>query len=126
MAGNLAAPAEPAQPEPWVWNRPYGAFLPVRIHYPFHLVNCWPTKCPVDTVGWRCRCALGNHWMVRLPHAEVSSRNTIARRGLLLGSAATLLAGCSSIQSVFNSQPTPTAEVQQPAALGAGDVKVGL
>ena len=64
--------------------------------------------------------------MVRLPHAEVSSRNTIARRGLLLGSAATLLAGCSSIQSVFNSQPTPTAEVQQPAALGAGDVKVGL
>ncbi len=67
--------------------------------------------------------------MVRLPHAVVSSRRMIARRGLLLGGAAVALAGCSSIQGIFNSQPgqpAPTAEAQEPGTLGAGDIKVGL
>ena len=65
--------------------------------------------------------------MLRLPYAAVLlARVRCARRGMLLASVLALLAGCSGTPGVFSNNPPPSTDLQQGAAIGTGQIKVGL
>src|SRR5262249_40322001 len=77
------------------------------------------------------RCRRGDRLMFRLPQAKAPARLCRARRGGLGARPAALLAACSgggpSID-IFNnpSAPGPAADQNPQAAIGSGQIKVGL